>query len=161
MGPAVAEAHEQHLGRGRAAVASRRVPTAVIHSADQHSSLTVGIEPDRSGFDSRWHVTLETPDVSATHGFWSGVEPVALAEFFDDLARDWRGWTGDKVFTSVEHDLVFRATHDGSGHVLLGVRLGTHVAEDAKSWQVSAPLALEAGQLEPLATSVRRLLTAS
>jgi len=137
------------------------VPTAVIHSADQQSCLNIGVEADRSGFDSRWHVKLETPDVSATHGFWSGVEPVALAEFFDDLARDWRGWTGDRVFTSVEHDLVLRATHDGSGHVLLWVRLGTHVADDAKSWLVSAPLALEAGQLEPLAASVRRRLTAS
>lgn len=134
------------------------MPTAVIHSADQQSCLSVGIESDRSGFDSRWHVKLETPDVSATHGFWSGVEPGALAAFFDALADEWRGWTGDKVFSSVEHDFVLRATHDGRGHVLLWVRLGTHVAADAKSWLVTAPLALEAGQLERLATSIRRHL---
>lgn len=138
---------------------SPRAPTTVIRSADQHSFLTIEIEPDRPGFDSRWHIKLDTTDLSATHGFWSGAEPTALAEFFDDLAKSWKGWTGDKRFTSVEHDLALRATHDGRGHVLLWVRLGTHVAEDAQTWLVTAPLALEAGQLERLAASIRRDLT--
>jgi hypothetical protein len=47
---------------------------------------------------------LKAPPV-ASHGFWSGVEPGHLVEFFGDLARWWPGWSGDKVLSTVEDDL--------------------------------------------------------
>jgi hypothetical protein len=137
------------------------VPGAKIESSDRASRITIDIEPNRSGFDDRWRIRVETPDVVATHGFWSGMEPQHLAAFFEDLAQEWRGWNGDKVFAVVEHDLALRATHDGSGHVVLWVRLGTHVAADAKTWHVSVPLGLEARQLDRVADAVRLALVDS
>jgi hypothetical protein len=134
------------------------VPRVEIESSDGSSRLTVEIEPGR-GFDDRWKVGLTTADVVATHEFWSGVETLHLAEFFEELARDWKGWAGDKTFSVVEHDLGLRATHDGKGHVLLWVRLGTHGAEDDKTWHVVVPLPLEAGGLERVAARTRRGLT--
>jgi hypothetical protein len=132
------------------------VPKATIESADGRSRLAVEVEPDGAGYDSRWSVELVTPDLTATHCFWGGVEPAHLVDYFRELASAWTGWTGDKVFASVEGDLALRATHDGLGHVLLWVRLGTEVAEEPKTWLVSAPLALEAGSLAGLATRVHR-----
>lgn len=133
---------------------------AEVESFDARSRLTVDIE-DEAGFDSRWRVRLECPDVVASHGFWSGADPGQLVEFFTDLARSWRGWTGDKVLSTVEHDLGLRATHDGKGHVLLWIRLGPRVADADKTWHVVAPVALEAGTLDRIARQMRAALTAS
>jgi Family of unknown function (DUF6228) len=103
---------------------------------------------------------LKAPPV-ASHGFWSGVEPGHLVEFFGDLARWWPGWSGDKVLSTVEDDLGLRATHDGKGHVLLWVRLGPHVVDVDKTWHVVAPVALEAGARERIAAQVRAALAVS
>lgn len=64
-------------------------------------------------------VTITEGDLSARHvvhgassdGFDS------LAAFFAGLAHDWRGWEGERVYESLEHDLRFVAEHDG--HVRL------------------------------------------
>jgi hypothetical protein len=136
------------------------VRRAEVESFNAASRLIIDIE-DEAGFDSRWNVRLESPDVAASHGFWSGAEPENLVEFFADLARNWRGWTGDKVLSTAEHDLGLRATHDSKGHVLLWVRLGPNVADIDKTWHVVAPLALEGGALDRIAAQVRAGLTDS
>jgi len=43
----------------------------------------------------------------------------ALISFFDDLAASWRGWEGEKVWASIEHDLRLTAVEDDLGHVRL------------------------------------------
>lgn len=36
-----------------------------------------------------------------------------LAEFFQGLAADWRGWPGERAYESLEHELQLTATHNG------------------------------------------------
>jgi len=43
----------------------------------------------------------------------------ALTTFFDDLAASWRGWEGEKVWASIQHDLRLTAVADELGHVRL------------------------------------------
>lgn len=132
-----------------------------IESADGASRLTIHVEAGR-GYDDRWTVELVSPAVTATHGFSSGVEPTRLADYFGGLARQWTGWKGDKVFAPVgPTDLSLRATHDGLGHVLLWVQLGTELAGEPKAWLVREVLALEAGRLDHVAARVCRELTPS
>ncbi|MFF1875665.1 DUF6228 family protein [Kitasatospora herbaricolor] len=45
----------------------------------------------------------------------------SLSTFFADLASSWRGWHGERVYESLEHDLEIRASH--KGHVALDVGL--------------------------------------
>ena len=64
-----------------------------------------------------------------------------LADFFDSLERDWRGWAGVRTWTSLEGDLEIRANHDG--HVQLAVRL--QPAPD-RLWTATAYLTIDPGE---------------
>ncbi|MDA0184525.1 DUF6228 family protein [Solirubrobacter phytolaccae] len=131
---------------------------AEIESLDAASRLTIEIE-ESPGFDARWSVELRTPELTARHGFWTGETPERLVEFFDDLARSWRGWVHDKVLSAMEHDFRLRATHDGTGHVTLWIGFGPDLTENERYWHLVAPLELEAGALDRLAAQMRAELT--
>jgi hypothetical protein len=42
-----------------------------------------------------------------------------LADFLSELAGSWRGWEGERKWTSLEGDIELTATHDGRGLVAL------------------------------------------
>ena len=76
-----------------------------------------------------------------------------LADYFESLERDWRGWADARTWTSIESDLRIRAEHDG--HVRLAVELRS--PED-RLWSATANLTIEAGeQLSLIATQSRQL----
>lgn len=64
-----------------------------------------------------------------------------LVEFFRQLAQDWRGWAGERVWESVEGELSIAAAH--RGHVELDVRLreGPH-----RRWSARSTLLIEPGE---------------
>ena len=78
-----------------------------------------------------------------------------LAAYFDDLVVDWRGWTGARVWRSLEGDLEISAKHQR--HVLLRVFLrGDRYRSD---WGATATLELDPGeQLSEVARAVRVLV---
>src|SRR5437870_2610550 len=47
-------------------------------------------------------------------GFW-------LSSFFEELATNWRGWTGTKVWESVEGELQLQCLSDHTGHITIKV----------------------------------------
>src|SRR5690348_15956115 len=49
-----------------------------------------------------------------------------VATLFDELARDWRGWDGERTWASLEGEATVTAVHDGLGTVELRVRLQKH-----------------------------------
>ena len=73
-----------------------------------------------------------------------------LVEFFKQLAHDWRGWTGERVWESVEGELLIVAAH--RGHVELDVHLreGAH-----RRWSARSTLLIEPG--EELSSGARDL----
>lgn len=81
-----------------------------------------------------------------------------LADYFESLERDWRGWADARIWTSIESDLQIRAEHDG--HVRLAVELRS---PQDRLWSATAYLTIEAGeQLSLIATQSRQLaLTAA
>jgi hypothetical protein len=70
---------------------------------------------------------------------------------FRDLAKDWRGWSGEKANESLEGHLRLACTADRTGHVAIRVRLRSTAIED--DWRVEADLHIEAGQLQGLANA--------
>jgi hypothetical protein len=72
-----------------------------------------------------------------------------LDEYWANLAKNWRGWSDENIWRSLEGDLVLSASSDKRGHVWLTVTLsnGTPL-----TWQAEAILAIEAGQLERIAS---------
>ena len=77
---------------------------------------------------------------SVYEGYADGFEQ--LARFFEDLAASWRGWSGERTYESIEHDLRIVATHDG--HVRLRVRLWQ--SADPDGWKLETALRLDAGE---------------
>lgn len=89
-------------------------------------------------------VTIREADLTArrvVHGVDSGGFD-SLAAFFVGLADDWRGWEGERVYESLEHDLRIVAVHDG--RVRLKVRLWQSSNPDG--WSVETRLTVEPGE---------------
>lgn len=103
---------------------------------------------------------LRSEGLTATRGvvnnYATGFED--LAEFFEGIADDWRGWTGERDWRSVEGDLTIMARHE-YGHVQL--RVGVRDARPGwgnHGWTASADLTIEPGeQLTRIAMDVRAL----
>lgn len=81
------------------------------------------------------------------------IRPDRWADFFADIAENWRGWKGTKEHASLEGHLRLEATSDSSGHIRLFIEL--RGVEVANVWVAKASIGLEAGQLEGLARSAR------
>jgi hypothetical protein len=76
-----------------------------------------------------------------------------LLEFFEGLAKDWRGWRGERSYSSLEYDLRLIATHDG-GHIDLQVTVDV-----GDGWTASGHVTLEPGeQLTQVVRSLRLIL---
>jgi hypothetical protein len=90
---------------------------------------------------------------------FSGVSPLdtyhvgSPAQFFDDLARHWKGWSGEKRWGDLEGRLTFIATCDNLGHVRLRVVME---GVDHRCGRLDVSIFLEAGQLEQIAADMRR-----
>lgn len=89
-------------------------------------------------------VTLEGPDLRASRRVYEGYAGgfSGLAAYFADLAANWRGWSGSRVYESIEGDFRIQANHDG--HVNLDVLLWESSLPGG--WRVEAQVMLEAGE---------------
>ena len=91
----------------------------------------------------------------ASVGVWDyGAGPAA---FFRTLADDWRGWEGERCWSSLEGQLVIVPRHDGKGLVLCEVTIGTAIPP---TWSFTAEMTFGAGaQMDEIASSIERALT--
>ena len=114
------------------------------------------VDGRRSGL---WSLVVRIVDegLTAQTSIWLGPEGVEepLAHFFADLADDWRGWSGTKEWDGMAGGLRLSCTHDKVGHVTMRVSLSSH---SGTGWETRVGVPLEAGQLDHVATEVRRLL---
>ena len=99
------------------------------------------------------HAELSLPHLRASTkaGIVWGVD-ASLSEFFDDLAKNWRGWKGLKKWEAYEGGLCLSCTTDRLGHITVTVELREGSPE---RWLVRGDVPLDAGQLEPLAWEMR------
>jgi hypothetical protein len=81
-------------------------------------------------------------------------EALQLDSYFAGLAKQWRGWKGDKEWEAL--GLRLAARHDGLGHVTLDVTLEEDYAL-ADRWRVRASLTVDAGALDRMAVEARQL----
>ncbi|WP_431113048.1 DUF6228 family protein [Variovorax paradoxus] len=105
--------------------------------------------------DTEFEVAVRTPWFTgrAQTSCYHNGSPV---EMFLAMARDWRGWTGEKQWQDIEGQVIFIATADATGHVELIVEL-------RKSFEGSllrVVIQYEAGQLEDMAEAVAGLFEA-
>lgn len=79
-----------------------------------------------------------------------------LCGYFQEMGDSWRGWKGTKVWESLEGQLLFSASSDSTGHVILEVTIRQ---VDSLGWQLKGYLEIEAGQLEAVARSVNKMFS--
>jgi hypothetical protein len=79
-----------------------------------------------------------------------------LGEFFASMANEWRGWSGEKTWATLEGEFELAATADSLGHVRLGFFL--RPANTGFNWELRGALEREAGQLLTIAHEVRSAL---
>lgn len=72
-----------------------------------------------------------------------GASPVSL---FEQVANEWKGWSGEKTWTSLEGEFDLAATSDSMGHITLmaSIRSGYIPPES----RLSLEFEIEAGQTE-------------
>jgi hypothetical protein len=112
-----------------------------------------------------YHVTAEldcaglTATRDVVHNYASGFQD--LAEFFGRLADDWSGWSGQRVWESVEHDLRIDARHEFQ-HVQLRITL-RHDGPGwgNQGWKARADLTIEPGEELARVASDLQVLAAS
>lgn len=120
------------------------VSTATVLEARTTTSMTdTGWSPCRVG--------LCRPRCASTSIGLGG-----LADYFERLADDWRGWKGERRWASLEDDLELAASHDGLGTVTLTARLRTEAFAHHR-WSASTELVLDAGGLDRISRAARVL----
>lgn len=95
---------------------------------------------------------IEGDGPQASKSIWGFTDCWLLVDLFDSVARDWQGWPGERTWQSIEGDLRVAFTSRSTGQITLSVNLRNNSGED--DWQISAPIFLEAGQLERIAIQV-------
>jgi hypothetical protein len=69
------------------------------------------------------------------------------AEFFTELAADWRGWAGERRWRALEGEMEIEASHDHRAHVLIAVTIKRPEMTFARdAWSARIVFALEAGE---------------
>lgn len=78
-----------------------------------------------------------------------------LDEFFAGLARDWRGWDGERGWRCLEAALAIGATISRAGAITLRVELRN---SPKFTWQVTYDFIVENGSLDGIATGASRFV---
>ena len=113
---------------------------------------------DLAGYDGcSYDAALRGRPVSAAVTVYD-IQPQRWAEFFADLASNWRGWSGEKLHASLEGHLSIAATSNSLGHISLQALLRGDFG--GSNWRAEGTLFLEAGQLEHLAKEAGRFFIA-
>lgn len=134
------------------------IEPVLIQSYDRHTSLELSapdvLVPGRASYMAtltnhamKASVRTHDTDPDLIEGY------SCLRPFFDDLASNWKGWTGEKSLESIFYgDLTIHASNDGLRHALLKTTLTEHFSNS--DWSAAATIHLELGQLEVVAEKV-------
>jgi hypothetical protein len=106
-----------------------------------------------------FRVDIEGPGLSACSGITT-LNGDGLTDFVQALDADFRGWEGERTWTSLEGDLELRATHNGGSIELdwtLWFPSGPHTREHL--WSARVPLLITPGEdLKALSVDVRHFI---
>ena len=80
-------------------------------------------------------------------------EIYVFPKFWEELASSWKGWSGERTWSSLEGDLKFTATSDNLGHITIRCHLSSGGFE---GWSITVWLHCEAGALDSLARKADR-----
>jgi hypothetical protein len=104
--------------------------------------------------EEKWRVELAGPGLRAEREVYAYAPLGDFRALFEGMARDWRGWQGERSWTSLEGELHLGCTHDGLGHIAIRVELETE-NRGPSDWKAVGTIRVEAGVLDALAAAAR------
>ena len=78
-----------------------------------------------------------------------------IEQYLSDLAANWKGWSGTRLFETTELELIMLASRDGKGHIEFQIDLKEY------PWSVRSSVSVDAGDLERLASEAKNFLCVS
>lgn len=124
----------------------------IIQSADSAGRLTFS---DTEG--DYFTAAYDSPDLRVSKRVWGYTDCELLVDLFRSMALDWKGWDGERRWSSVEGEFTVAGTSDRLGHIKLALRFVQF--EGREPWKAEPVLNVEAGQLDAIAENVRRFFT--
>jgi hypothetical protein len=103
------------------------------------------------------NLELRMPALKARARIFLYEDNIGLFRLFEDLAQNWKGWQGVKVWTSLEEDLKLSCSTDGLGHVTIALEVTNRTV--GSTWIVKASLKIDAGSLEQITHQAKTLLS--
>ncbi len=110
-------------------------------------------------------VSLDLPGITASEPVFPGhyIQGGELVDFFQGLARDWKGWEGPRGWDSYgDGNFQLTCWHDRIGHVAIQVVLGVDPVHEwhEPAWKVTAQVIVDPGSLSLIATSLAHMFEA-
>jgi hypothetical protein len=132
-----------------------RVSRVVIGSYETRLQLSCA-ERDRHGIPTIIVAGIDGPGLSASVAAYDD-RYGELAVFFEALANSWRGWEGERSFSSLEGQFEITARHDG--HVRLAIRLRR--VDGPGLWTLYSDVTVDPGEdMAAAARDVRTMIDA-
>ena len=101
-------------------------------------------------------VEFSSPSLTAFHQVWMYAgDGERLSSLFEEMAENWTGWEGVKIWDAIEGDFRLSCTSDKLGHITLKVKLVGR--NSPQVWTVELNMEIEAGQLERIANETKLL----
>ena len=97
-----------------------------------------------------FRVAIAGLEYSGAVRVWAYTDAHGLANFFAEMSENWRGWVGEKKWSSMEGEFSIVATSDNLGHIRLSVEMHQDF-EATEPWSLKATIGVEAGQLGSIA----------
>lgn len=105
----------------------------------------------RSDGAEYYRLTLKAENMTASSKVYA-FDPFGEScwRYFADLADNWRGWTGTKLWNSLEGELKIFSESDALGHITMKI-----VLESYGSWKTQIIICFDAGQLEDISLKIK------
>ena len=127
---------------------------------ESHEDHSVEIRSSRGTRSLRFHsrngdyfiASIDGDGPQAAVRVWGYTDCELLVDLFESIARDWRGWQGERTWSSIEGEFHIAVSTTSTGRVTIAVQLAHNDGEDG--WRLTIPVFAEAGQLESIARHV-------
>ncbi|HVF46551.1 MAG TPA: DUF6228 family protein [Pyrinomonadaceae bacterium] len=126
----------------------------IIQGSDGSAQLELSepeglLKPDGREY---YRVTLRDEGLVASMKVYAFVPTAeSLDRFLRAIAENWRGWSDEKRWSSLEGEFRLACTHDGLGHIRFEATLDSPVG-----WFVSSRVTVAAGDLDHIAIEAAR-----
>lgn len=104
---------------------------------------------NNDGYLESYSVTVSSQAMEATVRVENSPYGTNPADFFEQIAREWQGWSGDKEWGAMEGEFSLEASSDSTGHIETTIKLQPSFYSPC--WSAEVTLIIEAGQLEGIA----------